>query len=76
MYHSNQSSANLCKVYTHNRDIYLLKLDEIYDEEERRGSILSRRPSYASINDSDQTIISSRNTSTHGFKVIKKNYEF
>ncbi|RNA30074.1 hypothetical protein BpHYR1_004243 [Brachionus plicatilis] len=57
-------------VYTKNtNDVFLLKLDEVYDDEERRqSSMLSRRPSYASINDSEQTIISSRNTSSQGLK--------
>ena len=57
-------------VYTKNTsDVFLLKLEEIYDEDERRySSVLSRRPSYASITDSESTIVASRNTSNQGLK--------
>ncbi|CAF1012668.1 unnamed protein product [Brachionus calyciflorus] len=54
-------------VYTRNHQIFLLKLEECCDEDGRRGSILSRRPSYASINDTEQNVIINL-SSTHDLR--------
>ena len=48
--------------------MYINKLKECCDEDERRGSILSRRPSYASINDTEQNVVITNRSSTHGLR--------
>ncbi|CAF0823180.1 unnamed protein product [Brachionus calyciflorus] len=63
-----ESTCGDLYVYTRNDQIFLLKLEECCDEDERRGSILSRRPSYASINDTEQSVVITNRSSTHGLR--------
>lgn len=63
-----ESTSGDLYVYTRNDQNFLLKLEPCCDEDERRGSILSRRPSYASINDTEQNVVITNRSSTHGLR--------